>query len=145
MMDRGAALQARNGRREPMDRKIVIVDDEVHIRTLLEQSLEELEEDYDVEILTAENGQEGLDVIRETRPGLVLLDVMMPMMNGYDVCKAIREDPDLADVQVILLTAKGQEADRERGVEVGATRYMTKPFDPDELLEIAKGMLGLSA
>ncbi len=128
-----------------MDRKIVIVDDEVHIRTLLEQSLEELEEDYDVEILTAENGQEGLDVIRESRPSLVLLDVMMPMMNGYDVCKAIRNDPDLSDVQVILLTAKGQEADRERGVEVGATRYMTKPFDPDELLEIAKDMMGLVA
>ena len=128
-----------------MDRKIVIVDDEVHIRTLLEQSLEELEEDHDVEILTAENGQEGLDVIRESRPGLVLLDVMMPMMNGYDVCKAIRDDPDLSDVQVILLTAKGQEADRERGVEVGATRYMTKPFDPDELLEIAKDMMGLTA
>jgi DNA-binding response OmpR family regulator len=128
-----------------MDRKIVIVDDEVHIRTLLEQSLEELEEDYDVEILTAENGQEGLDVIRESRPSLVLLDVMMPMMNGYDVCKAIRNDPDISDVQVILLTAKGQEADRERGVEVGATRYMTKPFDPDELLEIAKNMMGLVA
>lgn len=128
-----------------MDRKIVIVDDEVHIRTLLEQSLEELEEDYDVEILTAENGQEGLDVIRESRPSLVLLDVMMPMMNGYDVCKAIRDDPNLSDVQVILLTAKGQEADRERGVEVGATRYMTKPFDPDELLEIAKDMMGLIA
>ena len=128
-----------------MDRRIVIVDDEVHIRALLEQSLEELEEDHNVEIMTAENGQEGLDVIRETRPGLVLLDVMMPMMNGYDVCKAIRDDPDLSGVQVILLTAKGQEADRERGVKVGATRYMTKPFDPDELLEIAKDMLGLTA
>jgi len=128
-----------------MDRKIVIVDDEVHIRALLEQSLEELEEDHDVEILTAENGQDGLEVIRETRPGLVLLDVMMPMMNGYDVCRAIREDPELAAVKVILLTAKGQEADRERGAEVGATRYMTKPFDPDELLEVAKDMLGLHA
>jgi DNA-binding response OmpR family regulator len=69
----------------------------------------------------------------------------MPMMNGYDVCKSIREDPNLSDVKVILLTAKGQEADRERGVEVGATRYMTKPFDPDELLEIAREMLGLTA
>jgi len=128
-----------------MDRRVVIVDDEVHIRTLLEQSLEELEEDHDVEILTAENGQEGLDLIKESRPGLVLLDVMMPMMNGYDVCKAIRDDPTLSNVQVILLTAKGQEADRERGVSVGATRYMTKPFDPDELLEIAKDMLGLTA
>jgi DNA-binding response OmpR family regulator len=128
-----------------MDCKIVIVDDEVHIRALLEQSLEELEEDHGVEILSAENGQEGLEVIKEARPGLVLLDIMMPMMNGYDVCKSIREDPNLSDVKVILLTAKGQEADRDRGVEVGATRYMTKPFDPDELLEIAREMLGLTA
>ena len=128
-----------------MDSKIVIVDDEVHIRALLEQSLEELEEDHGVEILSAENGQEGLEVIKEARPGLVLLDIMMPMMNGYDVCKSIREDPNLTDTKVILLTAKGQEADRERGVEVGATRYMTKPFDPDELLEIAREMLGLTA
>ena len=128
-----------------MDSKIVIVDDEVHIRALLEQSLEELEEDHGVEILSAENGLEGLEVIKEARPGLVLLDIMMPMMNGYDVCKSIREDPNLSDVKVILLTAKGQEADRERGVEVGATRYMTKPFDPDELLEIAREMLGLTA
>ncbi len=126
-----------------MGNKILIVDDEVHIRTLLEQSLEDLEEDYDVELHTAENGQEGLDSIRSLHPGLVLLDVMMPMMSGYDVCQAVREDTDFDDVKIILLTAKGQEADRERGIEVGATQYMTKPFDPDELLDIAKEMLGL--
>jgi DNA-binding response OmpR family regulator len=127
-----------------MGNKILIVDDEVHIRTLLEQSLEELEEDHDVELYTAENGQEGLDSIRSLHPGLVLLDIMMPMMNGYDVCQAVREDSDFDDVKIILLTAKGQEADRERGVAVGATQYMTKPFDPDELLDIAKEMLGLT-
>ena len=126
-----------------MGKKILIVDDEVHIRSLLEQSLEELEEDYDVELHTAENGQEGLDSIKSLHPGLVLLDVMMPMMSGYDVCQAVREDADFDDVKIILLTAKGQEADRERGIEVGATQYMTKPFDPDELLDIAKEMLGL--
>ena len=128
-----------------MEPKIVIVDDEVHIRALLEQSLEELEEDFGVEILTAENGQEGLDLVKEIRPNLVLLDVMMPAMNGYDVCRSIREDPNLKDVIVILLTAKGQEADREQGVQVGANRYLTKPFDPDELLEIAKELLGLES
>lgn len=126
-----------------MGNKILIVDDEVHIRTLLEQSLEDLEEDFDVEIHTAENGQEGLDSIRSLHPGLVLLDIMMPMMSGYDVCQAVREDADFDDVKIILLTAKGQEADRERGIDVGATQYMTKPFDPDELLDIAKEMLGL--
>ncbi len=127
-----------------MGNKILIVDDEVHIRSLLEQSLEDLEEDHGIEIYTAENGQEGLDSIRSLHPRLVLLDVMMPMMNGYDVCQAVREDSDFDDVKIILLTAKGQETDRERGVAVGATQYMTKPFDPDELLDIAKEMLGLT-
>ena len=127
-----------------MSNKIVIVDDEVHIRTLLEQSLEELEEGYDVEVHVAENGQEGLDLIKSVHPGLVLLDVMMPMMNGYDVCQAVREDSEFDDVKIILLTAKGQEADRERGIAVGAIQYMTKPFDPDELLDVAKEMLGLT-
>ena len=61
----------------------------------------------------------------------------------FDVCQAVREDADFDDVKIILLTAKGQEADRERGIDVGATQYMTKPFDPDELLDIAKEMLGL--
>lgn len=126
-----------------MGNKILIVDDEVHIRALLEQSLEELEEDYDVEIHIAENGQEGLDSIRSLHPGFVLLDVMMPMMSGYDVCQAVRQDDAFDDVKIILLTAKGQEADREHGIDVGATKFMTKPFDPDELLEVAKQMLGL--
>ncbi len=126
-----------------MSNKILIVDDEVHIRSLLEQSLEELEEDYDVELHTAVNGKEGLDSVKSLHPGLVLLDVMMPMMSGYDVCRAVREDAAFDDVKIILLTAKGQEVDRERGVAVGATQYMTKPFDPDELLDVAKKMLGL--
>ncbi len=128
-----------------MNKKIAIVDDEVHIRALLEQSLEDLQEEYGVELFTAANGQEGLELINEERPDLVFLDVMMPAMNGYDVCQIVRNNPDLKHVKVVLLTAKGQEADRERGLAVGATQYMTKPFDPDELLDLAKEMLGLEA
>ncbi len=120
--------------------KILVVDDEVHIRMLLEQTLEELEDDYGVELLTAENGEEGLDCIRAERPDLVFLDIMMPYMNGYEVCQAVREDAELAPVNIILLTAKGQEADRKHGLELGAERYMTKPFDPDEILEVAKSI-----
>lgn len=125
-----------------MGKKILIVDDEIHIRTLIEQSLEELEEDYGIELYTAEDGREGLDCIKSLHPDLILLDVMMPMMSGYDVCQAVRENSDFDDMKIILLTAKGQEADRERGIAVGATQYMTKPFDPDELLSISKKMLG---
>ncbi|WP_027177947.1 response regulator transcription factor [Maridesulfovibrio bastinii] len=126
-----------------MPGKILVVDDEIHIRMLLEQTLEDLEDDYDVEILTAENGEEGLDIIREEHPDLVFLDIMMPYMNGYEVCQTIREDENISSTNIILLTAKGQEVDRKHGLELGALRYMTKPFDPDEILETAKQILKL--
>ena len=124
--------------------KIIVVDDEMHIRSLLEQTLEELEDDYDIEIHSASNGQEGLELIRSEAPELVFLDVMMPLMNGYDVCQAIKADADLRDTKIVLLTAKGQEADRKRGLDVGANEYMTKPFDPDEVVDLAKALLGLA-
>ncbi len=126
-----------------MSKKVLIVDDEIHIRALLEQSLEELEEDHDVEILSASNGEQGLGMIRQERPDVVFLDIMMPKMNGYEVCRAIKGDPALSLIHVILLTAKGQEADRELGMEMGALKYMTKPFDPDEVLGVTKELLDL--
>jgi DNA-binding response OmpR family regulator len=122
--------------------KILIVDDEPHLRTLIQQTLEELEDDG-VELLTATNGEEALETIREERPNLVFLDVMMPKKNGFDVCHAVKKELGLSDIHIILLTAKGQEFDRQRGQEVGADLYMTKPFDPDALLEKARSVLGL--
>lgn len=122
--------------------KILIVDDEPHIRLLLEQTLEELE-DEGVELLLAEDGQEGLRVIREEKPDLVFLDVMMPKMNGYDVCQAVKNELGLTQVFIVLLTAKGQEIDKVKGNEVGANVYMTKPFDPDEIVAKAREVLGL--
>ncbi len=127
-----------------MPHKILIVDDEPHIRLLLAQTLEELE-DEDVEILTAENGEEGLAEIQSEHPNLVFLDVMMPNMNGFDVCHAVKNELKLSDVFVILLTAKGQEFDRQRGQAVGADIYMTKPFDPDEVMAKAREVLQLSS
>lgn len=125
------------------EKKLVVVDDEVHIRALLEQTLEELEDDYGVEVFSAADGEAGMALIREMRPQLVFLDVMMPKMNGYEVCRAVSADPDLAAVKIILLTAKGQDVDREQGLRAGALRYLTKPFDPDEVLAAAKEVLGL--
>ncbi|MFA6497789.1 MAG: response regulator [Desulfurivibrionaceae bacterium] len=122
--------------------KIAIVDDEVYIRSLLEQTLEDL--DGEPEILTAANGAEGLALIERERPQLVFLDMMMPLMNGYEVCAAVRKNPALADVVIVMLTAKGQESDRVRGLEVGAHRFVTKPFDPDEILDLAREILGSS-
>ncbi len=126
-----------------MPRTVLIVDDEVHIRMLLEQALEDLEDDYGIEILTAADGEEGLGVIRREKPELVFLDIMMPRMNGFEVCGVIKEDVELKKIEVILLTAKGQEVDRKQGLDLGASKYMTKPFDPDEVLKVAKETLGL--
>ena len=126
-----------------MSGTILVVDDEVHIRALLEQTLEELEDDG-VEILVAGDGAAGLDLVRQHHPDVVFLDVMMPKMNGYDVCSAIKADPDTAGTFVVMLTARGQETDRERGTEVGADVFTTKPFDPDEILSLARSALGLA-
>ena len=122
--------------------KILIVDDEPHLRMLIQQTLEELEDDG-VELLTATNGEEALDTIRDEQPNLVFLDVMMPKKNGFDVCHTVKKELGLGHIHIILLTAKGQEFDRQRGQEVGADLYMTKPFDPDALLEKARSVLGL--
>lgn len=125
-----------------MDKKILIVDDEPHIRALLEQTLEDFE-DEDVEILTATDGQEGLETIKEEHPDLVFLDVMMPKMNGFDVCQKVKKELHLEDIYIVMLTAKGQEFDKKQGLEVGADTYMTKPFDPDAIIEKAEEVLGI--
>jgi two-component system, OmpR family, alkaline phosphatase synthesis response regulator PhoP len=123
-------------------KKILIVDDEPHLRMLIQQALEDLEDDG-VELLTATNGEEALETIRDEQPNLVFLDVMMPKKNGFDVCHSVKKELGLGHIHIILLTAKGQEFDRQRGQEVGADLYMTKPFDPDALLEKARSVLGL--
>lgn len=125
-----------------MQYKILIVDDEAHIRMLIEQTLEELE-DEGVEFLTAENGEIALQIIQEENPQLVFLDVMMPKMNGMEVCRRVKKELGMEKVFIVLLTAKGQEADRQKGLDVGADIYMTKPFDPEVLLTKAKEVLGI--
>jgi two-component system, OmpR family, alkaline phosphatase synthesis response regulator PhoP len=125
-----------------MSKKLLIVDDEAHIRMLLEQTLEDLEDDG-VEFLMADNGEQALQIIEGEKPDLVLLDVMMPRMNGMEVCQRVKQNPKLDNVYIIILTAKGQEVDKQKGLDVGANRYMTKPFDPDEILDIARDVLKL--
>ena len=122
---------------------VLIVDDEQHIRLLIEQTLEELEDDG-VDLLTAADGAEAMVVMANQHPDLVFLDVMMPKANGYEVCRAIRADPATAGATVILLTAKGQADDRAEGLAAGADQYLTKPFDPDDLLRRARVALGLA-
>ena len=126
-----------------MNQQVLIVDDEPHIRRLLAQALEALE-DQGVELASAANGAEALARIRARPPELVVLDVMMPVMNGFDVCRAVKADAALRGVFVLILTAKGQELDRATAAEVGADGYMTKPFDPDALLSRAASVLGVA-
>ena len=123
-----------------MSRSVLIVDDEQHIRLLIEQTLEELS-DEGVELYTASDGEEALAAIEAQRPDLVFLDVMMPAERARGRARRPRR-AGLADIHIVLLTAKGQAYDREQGMAAGADRYLTKPFDPDELLAIAREVLG---
>ncbi|MBW4515049.1 MAG: response regulator [Timaviella obliquedivisa GSE-PSE-MK23-08B] len=125
-----------------MTQSILIADDEAHIRILMEQTLEDLE-DQGVELLLATNGAEALEIIQTQKPNLVFLDVMMPKMNGFEVCQIAKQNASTQDVHIIMLTAKGQEFDQQKGKEMGANLYMTKPFDPDEIVRKASEILGL--
>lgn len=120
--------------------KILIVDDEAHLRMLIQQALEDLE-DEGAELYTASNGEEALDAIRLHQPNIVVLDVMMPKKNGFDVCHTVKIEWGQIQTRIILLTAKGQEFDKLRGEQVGADLYMTKPFDPDMLVEKVRSLL----
>ena len=123
-----------------MAKTLLIADDELHIRALLEQTLEDLE-DEGVTLLMAANGQEALDTIKAVQPDLVFLDVMMPKMDGYEVCNEVKHTLEMTNIFIVLLTAKGQEVDQQKGYESGADLYITKPFDPDEILLRAEDIL----
>ena len=119
------------------ERPILIIDDEPFILRSLSYLL--AREGYRVE--TASNGEEGLEQVRRLQPPLVFLDIMMPRMNGFEVCEQIRQDPVLAGTYVIMLSAKGQQIDRERGLLGGADEYMTKPFSPREVAQRVHALL----
>jgi len=125
---------------EEASKKILIVDDEAYIRLLIEQTLEDLEE-RGVKLLEADNGSEALEIIQNERPQLVFLDVMIPKMNGFELCRKVKQELKLEGIFIVFLTAKGQEYDQLTGKEAGADIYMTKPFDPDELLALAEKVM----
>lgn len=126
-----------------MEKKVLIVDDEPNILILMEQALEKLEDDYNVELLLAKNGVEALELVKAEKPDLIFLDVMMPKMSGLEVCHAVKQELAYPNIYIIMLTAKGQEFDKQSGIAVGADLYMTKPFRPREVLARAKEVLGL--
>lgn len=112
--------------------RVLVVDDDPVILRLLELNLE-LEGHT---VGTAVDGQDALDQVTAFEPDLILLDVMMPKVDGFEVCKRLREDPETAEVPIVFLSAKAQSSDVERGTAVGGSAYVTKPFDPVELVDL---------
>ena len=121
-----------------MTQTILIADDEPNIVISLEYLLQR--EGY--RVLVARDGQEALDTIAAQRPELVLLDVMLPKVSGFDVCQAIRNDPALAGMRIVMLTAKGRDVEMSKGIALGADAYVTKPFSTQDLLAQIRTQLG---
>ena len=121
-----------------MAKKVLIVDDEHDIVETLKFMLET--ENY--ECHCAYNGEEGLNKAKEIMPDLIILDVMMPVMNGYKVCRLLKFDTNYRNIPILMLTARSQESDKELGEETGANEYITKPFDINFVVERVKSYLG---
>jgi two-component system, OmpR family, alkaline phosphatase synthesis response regulator PhoP len=119
------------------DEKILVIDDEEHILELIKYNLE----NNNYKVIIATNGIEGLKLVKSELPQLVLLDLMLPGMDGYDVCKEIRKDGTVAHIPIIMITAKSEELDKILGLELGADDYITKPFSVRELLARVKAVL----
>jgi two-component system alkaline phosphatase synthesis response regulator PhoP len=117
--------------------KILVVDDEPTIVRLMEFILAR----QGHEMLVAVNGEEALEKIRDHAPDLVLLDIMMPRIDGYEVARQVRADPATAKLPIIMLSAKAQEEDIRKGVDIGVDEYITKPFSPEHLVHIVAGYL----
>lgn len=120
--------------------RVLVVDDDDVIRQLITVNLEL--EGFDVS--TAVDGQDCLDKVAEVAPSVITLDVMMPRLDGWEAASRLRADPATADIKVVLLSARAQEADLERGNRLGVDAYLTKPFDPDELIDVVRRLAGLA-
>ncbi|MDG4574754.1 MAG: response regulator [Defluviicoccus sp.] len=124
-------------REEGVVKSILVVEDEPNIVL----SLQFLMKKAGFEVRVANDGEEALALVQDRAPDLILLDVMIPKRDGFDVCQTIRANPDWKDVYIILLTAKGREVDREKGIALGANDYVTKPFSTRDLTEKVKQIL----
>ncbi len=113
-----------------MAKKILIVDDEVHIRDIIRFRMEV----EGFEILEANNGRNAIEVLTKEQPNIIVLDVMMPEMDGWEVCRFVRSQPDISKTPILMLTAKTEIRDKIHGMQAGANDYLTKPFSPNELV-----------
>jgi DNA-binding response OmpR family regulator len=117
--------------------KVLVIDDEAPIRLLCRVNLEA----EDMEVVEAVDGQEGLERARDERPDVILLDVMMPGMDGWEVLQHLLEDEATREIPIVFLTARAELRDRARGLELGGVDYVTKPFNPTELAPLVRGLL----
>jgi DNA-binding response OmpR family regulator len=120
-----------------MPKKILIVDDEPSIIVPLQFIMEQ----NGYEILVAFSGEEAMEVVARHRPDLILLDIMLPVVDGFEVCQRVRENPDWKDIRIVLVTAVGTEADMTKGLDLGADAYVTKPFANADLIAKVKELL----
>jgi DNA-binding response OmpR family regulator len=121
-----------------MSGNILVVDDEPNIVL----SLEFLMKQSGYSVRTAANGEEALAAVEESTPDLILLDINMPKLNGFQVCEALRAQPEFKAIRILMLTAKGRDIEREKGLAMGADDYVTKPFSTQEVVNKVREMLG---
>jgi DNA-binding response OmpR family regulator len=117
--------------------KVLVVDDEEYIQHILNFSFGA----EGFEVVTAADGEQAIKMAKAEKPDIIVLDIMMPKMDGYEACKRIKTDPQTKNIPVILLTAKGREVDRKLGAEAGADDYVVKPFSPGRLIERVEGIM----
>ncbi len=118
--------------------KVVVVDDEPFILMMIEDKLTKA----GIKVVTLRESKNAVDVVRKEQPDLVILDWMMPEISGIEICRTLKADSELNDIPIFMLTAKGQDADEQLGLQCGVSRYITKPFSPKALLEMVNESLG---
>ena len=120
-----------------MPKKILIADDEEDIKTIVQLLLET----QGYQIVTAFDGLDALDKVKTEKPDLILLDIMMPILDGFEVCKRLKDDPETASIPVIMLSASAHAESRQKGLDAGAVNYIVKPFEPEYLEEVVRKTL----
>ena len=120
-------------------KKVVVIDDEPFILMMIEDKLKKAM----IDVVTLRSSVGAVDVIKREKPGLIILDWMMPELSGIELCMILKHDPEIAEIPIFMLTAKGQDADEQLGLRSGVTRYITKPFSPKALLELVEEVMNV--
>lgn len=121
-----------------MNKKVMIVDDEPFVREIVRVKLRQ----FGIDVIEGATGPEALEKALRDKPDLILLDIMMPKMSGFEVCEKLKSHPETANIPILMLTARGEQTDKEKGERVGALDYIVKPFSPQKLAEKVMSIIG---